>query len=186
MVWKVSSSGGTPRVFPDTELSHYLAWAPGPDILYQQPGNRNLGVLDSETGEKRLLVPEGSPGWMFSAHYSPDGKRVAMACNRPAGQGLWVTSLEDSSETFLAPTLYPVGWSPDGAWIYAKEWNKKGGISDLVMVPARGGDPELFMNLPLDGVSEISIAPDGKYVVCNVSEYRSDVWLMENFDPEVR
>ena len=31
----------------------------------------------------------------------------------------------------------------------------------------------------------ISMTPDGKRIVCNVVELQSDVWLMENFDPEV-
>jgi len=31
-----------------------------------------------------------------------------------------------------------------------------------------------------------SVSPDGKEIVVSVSEEKSDVWLMENFDPSPR
>jgi hypothetical protein len=30
------------------------------------------------------------------------------------------------------------------------------------------------------------MTPDGKRIVCRVSEVESDIWLAENFDPDVR
>src|SRR5215831_1081257 len=44
-VWQVSASGGTPRSFSRTNLSsntYQLSWAPGRNILYHRPGNRNF------------------------------------------------------------------------------------------------------------------------------------------------
>jgi Tol biopolymer transport system component len=181
-VWRTNSSGGTPRILASTEPSYTLAWAPGPHILYQQLGHRNFVVLDVGTEEERFLVPEDSPGWMFSPHYSPDGRMVAVYWNRRPDRGLWVISLEDSSQTFIAPDLSPIGWSSDGAWVHASKRSK---VSEVVMVPASGGDPIPFMTLPLDDISAISMTPDGEYIVCNVYEYSSDIWLVENFDPEV-
>jgi hypothetical protein len=31
-----------------------------------------------------------------------------------------------------------------------------------------------------------SVSPDGKEIVASVMEQKSDVWLMENFDPSAR
>ena len=31
-----------------------------------------------------------------------------------------------------------------------------------------------------------SVSPDGRVIFASVSEKKSDVWLMENFDPAVR
>lgn len=90
-VWVVSSEGGLPRQFAKSELSELfqLAWAPGKEILYQRPGNRNLYILDPNTQEERPLVKDDSVGWMFSPCISPDGSRVAVMWNRRPG-GVWV------------------------------------------------------------------------------------------------
>ena len=32
---------------------------------------------------------------------------------------------------------------------------------------------------------DIDITPDGKTIICNIEEKNSDVWMIENFDPDV-
>jgi hypothetical protein len=54
------------------------------------------------------------------------------------------------------------------------------------MIPVTGGEAKTFVTLPFENISYISMHPNGKRVVCSVSETQSDVWLMENFDPEVK
>jgi serine/threonine protein kinase len=190
-IWKVDSNGGTPRPFESSELSgdsFWVAWAPGLDILYHRPGNRNFHVLNPKTEEERALVANDSVGRMFDLTTSPDGKSVAVLWNRKgrALDGIWRISLEDSSQTFLYRTGGdPIRWSADGKWIYVLDGlaaETKG--AQIIKIPAAGGEPEALVTLPLENVYPASMTSDGRRIVCNVSETQSDVWLMENFDPE--
>lgn len=188
-VWRVSSVGGTPRVFDSTECgTARLAWAPGPGILYHRPGNRNFHVLNPDTETERPLVENEEVGWMFWPCYAPDGNRIAVSWNRRPELGLWLISLDDSSQVRLCPWLglfdYPIRWSADGDWIYAKDWLRP----EILRIPVTGGEPKKFLTLPFEDIDDggIAMTPDGKNIVCTVSESLSDIWLMENFDPEVR
>jgi serine/threonine protein kinase len=190
-VWRVNSNGGTPRPFDKSELSgdsYVLTWFPGPDILYQRPGNRNFHSINSTTGEEKPLVENDSVGWMFRPRYSPDGKKVAILWNRRPIPGLWMISIEDSSQVRLHPgSIVPIAWSTDGKWIYGSSSTSLDIFStDLSMIPVSGGEAKTFVILPFENISYISMYPNGKKFVCSVIETQSDVWLMENFDPEVK
>jgi serine/threonine protein kinase/tetratricopeptide (TPR) repeat protein len=192
-VWKIHATSGTPRPFSNSKLSRdalSLTWAPGKDILYQRPGNRNFHRLDPRTEKEQPLVENESLGWMFSPRYSPDGKTVAIYRNMELDEslsGLWTLSLEDSSQEFLQKgRLYPIQWSDDGKWIYALDIETT--PYRVLMVPAEGGETKAFYTLPVDQIdnefSGITLTPDGKRLVYAAVESKSDVWVMEHFDPE--
>jgi len=45
----------------------------------------------------------------------------------------------------------------------------------------------VVVTLPFESkIDFLDMTPDGRRVVCAVRESVSDVWLMENFDPEVK
>jgi serine/threonine protein kinase/Tol biopolymer transport system component len=178
-VWMVDAEGGTPRQLVHTNMANDLAWWPGHDILYQRPGNRNYALLDPDTGVEKPLVADESAGWILEAKYAPDGNRVAAMWSRAAKSGLWVMSLTDHSAAFLRPGLFgPAGWSPDAALVYA--WPVYG--NTLLSIPARGGDPQTVAALPGE-IADAVVAPDGKSIISTVVERKSDVWLVQNFDP---
>jgi Tol biopolymer transport system component len=195
-VWKISSEGGTPHRYENSELSESfgvrLAWSPGSQILYERPGNRNFYILNSTTEAERPLVPNDSVGWMFCPRYSPDGKSVVVHWNRHDKadkniRGLWLISLEDSSQVRISDgLLLPIEWSADGKWIYA--WDQSKRPIKILQIPASGGQPKTHATLSFDDIwaDGISVTPDGKRIVCAVVETKSDIWLMENFDPEVK
>ncbi len=194
-VWRVDSNGGAPRSFDKSELSisFNLTWSPDSHILYQRPGNRNFHILNPQTEQERPLVPNDSVGWIFSPCYSPDGKSVAVFWERKGTKfdGVWLVSLEDSLQVLISKgDLAPIEWSTDGKWIYA--WNILKKPVEILMVPVNGGKPKTLVTLPFDHIESqigngngISMTPDGKRIVCVVVETQSDVWMMENFDPEV-
>jgi serine/threonine protein kinase len=183
-VWKVSVDGGTPRAFEKSELSGQLTWSPGSNILYQRPGNRNFHFLNPKTEEELPLVKNDSVGWMFSPGYSPDGKKVAVYWNRRPTFGLWLISLEDSSQVLLhSGSIFPIGWSSNGNWVFANISEKP---SEILMIPVSGGEAKTFLTLPFEKIGSVSMSPDGKKIVCTVFETQSDAWLMEDFDPEVK
>ncbi len=186
-VWKVNASGGTPVVFNKSELSttFRLTWAPGSEILYQRPGNRNFYFLNPNTDEEKPLVKNDSVGWLFNPEYSPDGKKVAVYWNRRPVRGLWIISLQDSSQVLLHPGfIFPIGWSSNGNWVYSLNDAEK--PSEILMIPVSSGEAKTFLTLPFEKIGAISMSPDGKKIICTISETQSDAWLMENFDPEVK
>ena len=185
-VWIVGASGGTPRQFSKAQSSSglQLSWFPGRDILYQKEGNRDFLFLDPTTEEERPLVQNDSLGWIFFPKISPDGMKVAIFWNRKP-HGIWVISLKDNSAKLLTEgNFYPIGWSPDGSTIYLMSGE---GISKntILAISSGGSTPKTFLTMP-GNVSSASMSPDAKKFVCRLYESKSDVWLVENFDPRNR
>lgn len=189
-VWKIGARGGTPRPFTTSSLSRDLVWAPGSRILYQRPGDSAFHYLDPETGDEKPLLDDSGGGsadplqffsWMASPEYSPDGRQVAISCNCPDGEGVWVVTLADSSRHLIHDDsqALPVGWSADGASVYAL----KPETLALLRIPTRGGAAETYVNLPFERVAEIDVAPDGNRIAVAVPVTQADIWLIENFDP---
>ena len=183
-VWKVSGAGGTPTSFDDSAVSvgtFKVEWAPGSAILYHRPGHRNFGVLDPTTGALRPLIADDSVGWAFNPQYSPDGAQVAVYWNRP-NRGVWLISLDDASEQLLypldRPNLLPLAWPADG--LYAID-----GASEprrVTKLPATGGAPVALAPMPWNAGACDTV--DGRRYVCSRGKGQSDVWLVENFDPD--
>ncbi len=193
-VWRINASGGTPRPFMKSMRSEFtgfspdLSWAPGANILYQRPGHQNFHLLNPQTEEEKPLL-EKPIGWIFLPQYSPDTKSVAVYWNRydKAGKrmhGIWLVSLKDSSQVFLyRGMIYPIKWSADGKWIYAWDHDKK--PKEILNIPIAGGPPQAVVTLPFDDLTmRIDMSSDEKQIVCSAAEYQSDVWLVEDFDPE--
>jgi hypothetical protein len=136
---------------------------------------------------------------MFFPKYAPDGKKVVVMWNRrpapidlaerirtspnEAYVGLWLISLVDHSAGILhgGQGFFPVGWSPDGKLVYASPHS----TNTIVSIPAGGGDLQTVATLPGE-ISDAVVTPDGKKIVSNVVEQKSDVWLVWNFDPAHR
>jgi Tol biopolymer transport system component/predicted Ser/Thr protein kinase len=98
-VWQSPADGGTPQPLAGTSLSpntFSLEWAPGRNILYQRPGNRNFSMVNPVTATESPLLEVDSIGWIFAPRYSPDGKRLVAFWNRPPTPGLYVLSVEGS------------------------------------------------------------------------------------------
>jgi serine/threonine protein kinase/Tol biopolymer transport system component len=195
-IWTVDSNGGTPRLLGQESInisSPALTWAPGSEILYQQPGNRNFRMLDPESRRERLLVPNDSVGWMFSPRYSHDGKRLAVSWNQYdwrteiRKRGVWLISLQDSSQVWISEGSYsPIAWSLDDEWIFAINGDKTPYV--IGKIPVGGGEAVDLATLPFNDLDffSLTMTSDGKRIICPVNERQADVWLMTNFDPEVK
>jgi len=185
-VWKVSSQGGRPFQFAKSKLSIScgLVWHAESFILYQKEGNRNFIILNPETEEEKPLVKDESVGWIFSPNYSPDGKKVAVYWNRKPKRGIWIISLEDFSQKFLYEGfVYPIGWSTDSNWVKAYDTNTgkylkieldSGQVKELPVIP-----------FTIEGKSMHKILNEKPEVFVG-DKTLSDVWLVENFDPDIK
>jgi len=163
-----------------------ISWSPGRYVLYQTPGNQNVNILDAETGEEKPLVQNKSVGLLFYPRYSPDGNKVAVFWNRLSQRGVWVISLIDNSETFLCGGyLYPAGWSPDEGSIYAYGSISGDKMLSIPVGPAGRAAPRSVLTIP-ESIAGASVSADGKRFVYSAAETKSDVWVVDNFDPAYR
>jgi serine/threonine protein kinase/Tol biopolymer transport system component len=186
-VWQVAAHGGRALPFSRTGVgAPVLAWAPVEKLLYERPGNRNFSVLTPGSGVERPLVANDSLGWMFSPAWSPDGKRVAVYWNRQGAPGLWVVSIEDTVQTRLLASrdAWPKRWSDDGSSVLAMTRS-----SQVLRVGYPRADTTTALRIPLE--SDLSLmgtdfTSDLRRCVYAAGQSRSDIWLLENFDPEVR
>ena len=189
-VWMISTSGGTAQPVGHSTASdtnNRIVWWPSSDIVYQQSGVRNFLRINDKTHEETPIIQhDQSVGWVPARPvFSPDGKKMAIEWNRKDA-GLWIISLEPYSETLLQSGLIqPIGWSPDGKYVYAIRGR---GLQEIIRVQvATPNEVTSVTTLPGDVAGmdwdAASVSPDGKEIVVSVSEHKSDVWLMENFDP---
>jgi Tol biopolymer transport system component/DNA-binding winged helix-turn-helix (wHTH) protein len=205
-VWMVNADGGSPRPLPAGEVSesYDLAWAPGSHVLYQRAGNRNYYAVDPATLQQHLLIDDDSVGWLGSPAYAPDGRHVAVSWNRRPLRGVWLLGVEDRQPVMVhggqarTDAPFPIGWSPDGRFIYAVDGKRaayRGATvpfeetiteATIVRLPANGGRPETVASLPFEEVGSITMFPDGRRIVCVVYSSRTDIWMVEDFDSAVK
>ena len=81
-------------------------------------------------------------------------------------------------------------WSSDGRFVYASTIAKGIGNAEhsIFKVAADGSSSTLIASIPnTDGQewSNLDITSDGRYVVAAVVERQSDIYLLEDFDPDV-
>lgn len=182
-------SGDRPQQLGQTSIRLWLgttAWSPdGKTLLYPSEDARQFIVLDVEHNHEEVLTAPDSVGWLYSPVFSPDGRElVIMGTRANFLSRLWRLALPDSSWTRLGdpePGIKrPLLWSDDG-WIY---YTGRGGIR---RVRPNTGQSEPYAALPIAcDQTQLSIARDARRLVCTVVEFKPDIWLATDFDPEVR
>lgn len=196
----MNSDGSHVRYFDSTVVTsvpdvNSCTWGAKQFLLYQKEGNRNFGVLDIETGLERPLILNDTVGWLFRPTFSPDGKTLAAYWNRslerqsaPAGRGIWIMALDGGNQNmiFHRDSLYaPLGWSPDGGsiYLYSSEISTN---PEILRLPANGGQLGKTTVIPLRDITSIAMSPDCRSFICCVGDRRSDLWLVQGFDPEIK
>jgi TolB protein len=186
-VWLVSGDGGATRSFDKTNASatnNRIAWSPHPEIIYQQPALHNLRRLNPETqNEGTLLPPDDARGWLIGGpNFSPDGKKFAILWNRGDKEGLWIVDMENHLERSLLPGLaWPLGWSPDAKFIFAY----MDGAAEILQIPLEESEQPGTITIMPGQINSGTVSPDGRKIIVEVREDKSDVWLMKDFDPQV-
>jgi hypothetical protein len=194
--WRVNvvslEIGGASRVVGRGQVSASanIAWAPGPSILYQIPGNRNFQFLNPVTGEERPLVDNDSVGWMFYPCYAPNGKTIAVYWNRIQGDGVWILSAQGPAEHFLIETEnLPLLWSTDGRSLLMHKMtlNPSEALfsNTILAISDSSRKSSDFLTLPDKNAHIHDLNLTENKVIWTVVESQSDAWLYENFDPDV-
>jgi Tol biopolymer transport system component len=123
-----------------------------------------LRVFSLDTGSTALLA--SGVDVRIAPVWSPEGDAVAVrrsAWGDAGGSFAIVRAGLDGSETPLVTSdagLFPIDFSPDGAWLYFAALSPEG--TDLARVPAAGGAGEQLAHLS-DGVArDWHLSPDGR------------------------
>lgn len=190
-LYTVPSEGGTPSILRDNDVGGGVNWGSNSEIFYNNQGNRNFYIFNPATRENKLLVSNDSVGWMFNPRLSPDYSQIVVMWNRYLNnqpmRGLWVISRKDSSQKLLLKgSVYPLKWANDGKSIYAINSGKN--TQEILIINANTGEGKIIFTFPSDKIDPyegVDISSDGKTIVCSIQETNSDVWMIENFDPDV-
>jgi Tol biopolymer transport system component len=166
-----------------------FAWSPdGSKLLYASDDPRRYTMVHLADNREIPLVPPDSAGWLYSPQFSPNGQElVVLRVDGEARGSLWRVNLMNGSWTQLVGPredfglLQPLFWSEDG-WIYARRGR------EIRRFRPAGGAGELYATIPVDGrgLETPSMSRDRRHFVCTVIESSPDIWMADNFDPEVR
>ncbi len=179
-VWTVVADGTEATILEEGPVSdvlwRVLEWAPGMDLLFQDP-TLQFTRLRAQGGQEPLTAYDGPGGnFVLDARYAPDGRSVAILWNQANQMGLWVVPDGGEARRLLAGQYMPVGWSGDGATVYAFDFGRR----RVVAVDPTNGTARHLVSLP-PGVDPINlaVAPDGRGLIAAVEEAPGDAMLLD-------
>lgn len=110
-IWRSAADGSAPRRVCDGDQGE---WSPdGGKIAFRR--NEKIWVRDLKSGAEKRLSPADWPHCSGPA-WSPDGKRIAMACRWDAGNGIYLIPAEGGEpvKVYDRKGACEPHWSPDG------------------------------------------------------------------------
>jgi len=144
-------------------------------------------MYDLDTQQKKEIYR--SEWQIIRMDVSPDGKQLAFwegkdntlkLISVDGGQPKVLLKLEEGG-------INSVAWSPDGKDIFFSKVIEGGKIGkcELWRIPSEGGKPEKF-ELAVNGLIDLNIHPEGSLIAFTLWNVDEEVWVMENFLPEVK
>ena len=162
----------------------------GEDEVY----HRTIFARNLETSEERQVYSvEGTR--MVTGAVSSDGKYLAFTLftdNAPKQQNVYErdlmvlpTSGGEPRRVLTFEGHFDLAWSPDGNYLYFIKESSREEPKQVWRVPIEGGEAE-YTGLAKKWLRNLQIHPDGRKVSFHAGQRRWEVWLMENFLPELR
>jgi Tol biopolymer transport system component len=146
----------TPTLSPDDRQLAYLS---------DNGGHGNLWVMDLASGETHQITYETAPGIVMGVPiWSPDGKSITFATNRPSemgrGIGYWLIHPDGSGLHLALSEGAWATWSGDSKWLYYAESSpvRETGSFRMMKAPVEGGPAVLVRS---DNARGPAVAPDG-------------------------
>ncbi len=153
---------GMGEISPDGRYLSYVDWLPG-----------KLAILEIATGKKQHLTKEGwSAGYPQTSRWSPDSKQVVyLWLPEDNGYELRIVGLDGSEPRILyriekEEWIEPADWSPDGKYILAKLFRKKGSC-ELGLISVADGSVRILKTLVYQAPNlsfRALFSPDGRYI----------------------
>ncbi len=127
----------TPTLSPDDREMAYLS---------DNGGHGNLWVMELATGETHQITYEKDSGTIMGVPvWSPDGRTITFATNRPSrlgrGVGYWLVHPDGSDLHLAVPEGAWATWSGDSKWLYYADSSpvRDTGSFRLLKSPVEGG-----------------------------------------------
>ncbi len=162
----------------------------GEDQVY----HRTIFARNLETDEERQV-------------YSVEGTRMVTGAVSPDGKYLAFTLFTDSApkqpnvyerDLMVLPTRggeprrvltfeghFDLAWSPDSNYLYFIKESSQEEPKEVWRVPVEGGEAE-YTGLAREGLTNLQIRSAGRKVSFDAGQGRGEIWVMENFLPEVQ
>lgn len=130
----------------------------------ERPGSDyDIFVADVTTGVVHNFTHHSAQDVSFT--WSPDGTEMAVVSNRTGRDHLFILDeygrTRQRIETDVAP--FAPRWSPTGEMI-AFMGNRVSGLSDIFVIPARGGTAQNLTDTPTSSEANIAWSPDGQSI----------------------
>ena len=178
----------------DDEVFELPTWAPNGDKLYYIYGQEfdkpsRLMQYDLETGQEKELVRENS--WPNCPTLSPDGQWLTFqAIDTVVGRCLNILPADGGSlerivafESDGSQIAYSIDWMPDGKsilYIKGSGWTPE--ERELWQVSIDDKSPRKIGEF--EGMSRLSVHPDGQQIAFSALKRQAEIWVMENFFPK--
>jgi len=187
-IWISPVSGGQPtRLTAEQDAAESPpAWSPdGNWLAYRRVQGGKSSLVKAKLGSREapVVIRENVPG--FVPQWSPTGE--------------WLTCPQPNGMSLISPDgkqIKPLGvrgvsdlvWSKDGKTLYGVR--RENGKPALLSVSVETGSEKIigeigeFMPLSPHGPGiRLSLSPDGKSIIYGFVRPRSELWLLEGFDP---
>jgi Tol biopolymer transport system component len=175
---------------------------PSPDaryVTFVDWNTEDLAVHDFRTGENRQLTTVGSlpdSGYAMRSSFSPDGELVAYSWENPPvwNDELRIIGFDGSNPRVVIANeeldVHPVEWTADGTMILVSVRTIADGLNQIGIVSVESGSLQVLVTLDQRAPFEISISPDGRYVIydfpSNEGSAKHDIFVVNVATREVR
>ena len=184
-VWISGADGQRPQEVKDSPVGGPRPlWLPDGRLAWRTPDGQNYRIRDLLTGGDGYLLRANGTGparpAVSAATASARGQVVLLRHQSP--QIVVLVSLPDHAARWLASSMWPIGWSTDGGWIYVLDF----GSRTFARLSAETSAIEPIGQFP-EGrrIHTCDLTPDPGSIICSLSDETFDAWIMSDFDPNV-
>lgn len=193
-IYRVDPKTGEQTPLLQSQPGHFLTfhvWSrDGEEIFFtrsdRQRKNRRIVALNIKTGQERVLYRAESH--VGGIALSPDGRQLAIVVSKRGGSVIKVMPAAGGSVREIGAGKYisvnMFAWTADGQHLLfgTRVNNAK---REVWLVSSEGGEPRK-LDLDIGKMSGFTMHPDGKRIAFTGGGYTNEVWVMENFLPELR
>ena len=193
--FRINSSTGDANLFrssKDLEADTEGVWSSDGKTHFNRFSDFRRGIfsLNVETGERRILYvpPPELDVATENLALSPDGRTLAFHARNDAAKSaslMLVPANGGEPRTLLTihrPEAFIFGsftWTPDSRQILAVR-TRDNRVSEIWRVPADGSTPSKI-DFPAMRIACLRLSPDGKTIAFMRPQWRSEMWMIQNF-----